>query len=120
MYFPFLTSKAKYGASALEIANRQNAHTQTVLLRSLFELFRLVGRESELYTIPNGFLFSYSNVDMRIWAHLLAATDKNDPKYYRELIAKFNIQKTAQANNRQIGWTVAMNILDLWVEDHFK
>lgn len=43
MYFPFLTSEVKCGASALDIADRQNAHSQTVLLRGLFELFCLVG-----------------------------------------------------------------------------
>ena len=44
----------------------------------------------------------------------------DDPEFYREPIAKFDIEKTAQADNRWIGWTVAMNILDLWVTDHFK
>lgn len=120
MYFPFLTSEAKCGASALDVADRQNLHSQTVLLRGLFELFRLVGRESELHTIPNGFSFSHSDVDVRIWAHLLVVTNENNPEYYREPIAKFDIERTAQADNRWIGWTVTMNILDLWVEDHFK
>jgi hypothetical protein len=43
MYFPFLTSEVKCGASALDIADRQNAHSQTVALRGLIELFQLVG-----------------------------------------------------------------------------
>jgi hypothetical protein len=121
MYFPFLTSEVKCGASALDVADRQNAHSQTVLLRGLFELFRIVGREKELHAKINGFSFSHSDVDVRIWGHIAVIDGKGkDPEYYREPIAEFNISKTAQADNRWIAWTVVMNILDLWVSDHFK
>ena len=119
IYFPFLTSEVKCGASTLDIADRQNAHSQTVLSRGLFELFRLVGRQRELHNTISGFSYSHSAVDVRIWAHLIVMNG-DDPEFYREPIAKFNIEKTAQADNRWIGWTVTMNILDLWVTDHFK
>jgi len=71
MYFPFLTSEVKCGASALDIADRQNAHSQSVVSRGLAELFRLVGREEELHNTINGFSYSHSDVDVRIWAHLI-------------------------------------------------
>jgi hypothetical protein len=58
-------------------------------------------------------------VDVRIWAHLIVING-DEPEFYREPIARFYIEKTAQADNRWIGWTVFMNILDLWVTDHFK
>ncbi|KAF2763011.1 hypothetical protein EJ05DRAFT_23383 [Pseudovirgaria hyperparasitica] len=119
MYFPFLTSEVKCGASALDIADRQNAHSQTVLSRGLFELFRLVGRAKELDNTISGFSYSHSDVDVRIWAHLIV-TNGDDVKFYREPIAKFDIEKTIQADNRWIAWTVTMNILDLWVADHFR
>lgn len=119
MYFPFLTSEVKCGACALDIADRQNAHSQTVSSRGLFELFRLVGRKGELHNTISGFSFSHSDVDVRIWAHLIVMNG-DDPEFYREPIAKFDIEKTAQADNRWVAWTVAMNILDLWVADHFK
>ncbi|KAF2711856.1 hypothetical protein K504DRAFT_489645 [Pleomassaria siparia CBS 279.74] len=93
--------------------------SQAGWLRGLFELFRLVGREGELYNTINGFSFSHSGVDVRIWAHLIVPIG-NNPRFYREPIASFNIEKTAQADNRWTGWTVAMNILHLWVPDHFK
>jgi len=32
----------------------------------------------------------------------------------------FRIEKKAQADNRWIGWTVAMNVLELWVTDRFE
>ncbi|KAF7876806.1 hypothetical protein EAF04_001889 [Stromatinia cepivora] len=120
MYFPFLTCEVKCGNSALDIADRQNAHSQTVLLKGLFHLFCLVGRESELHGIPNGFSFSHSDVDVRIWAHYLVVTDNKKPEYYQEPIADFSIKKTTLADHRWVAWTVMMNILDLWIQDHFK
>ncbi|KAF2022919.1 hypothetical protein EK21DRAFT_82003, partial [Setomelanomma holmii] len=119
MYFPFLTCEVKCGASALDIADRQNAHSRTVLLQGLFMLYKIVGREKELHGKINGFSISHSDVDVRIWGHLIII-EGNNPHYYREPIAKFDITKTAQADNRWTAWVVVMNILDLWVPDHFK
>ncbi|KAH8729123.1 hypothetical protein GQ44DRAFT_701579 [Phaeosphaeriaceae sp. PMI808] len=119
MYFPFLTSEVKCGAIALDIADRQNAHSQTILQHGLFVLFRLVGRQNELHNSINGFSFSHSDVDVRIWAHLMVINGE-DAEFYREPIAMFSIKKTAQTDNRWTAWTVVMNILDLWVTDHFK
>jgi hypothetical protein len=69
MYLPFLTSEVKSGASALDIADRQNLHSQTVSLRNLIELFRLVGRLNELHREINGYSISHSDEYVRIWAH---------------------------------------------------
>jgi hypothetical protein len=49
MYFPFLTCEVKCGAAALDIADRQNAHSMTLAVRGIVELFRLVKREKELH-----------------------------------------------------------------------
>ena len=48
MFFPFLTCEVKCGAAALDIADRQNAHSMTLAVRAVVELFRLVKREKEL------------------------------------------------------------------------
>lgn len=48
MYFPFLTCEVKCGAAALDIADRQNAHSMTLAGRAVVELFRLIRRENEL------------------------------------------------------------------------
>ncbi|CAD6443237.1 f79ac2de-714b-4874-9d7b-ef93dbcf67f3 [Sclerotinia trifoliorum] len=120
MYFPFLTCEVECENSSLDIADRQNAHSQTILLKGLFHLFRLVGRESELHGIPNGFSFSHSDVNVQILAHYLVITDEKKPEYYQEPIAKFGIRKTVLGDHRWVAWTVTRNILDLWVQDHFK
>jgi hypothetical protein len=49
MYFPFLTCEVKCGAISLDIADRQNAHSMTIAVRSTVELFKLVKREKELH-----------------------------------------------------------------------
>ena len=41
--------EVKCGASALDIADRQNAHSMTVAIRGIVELFRLVKRDKELH-----------------------------------------------------------------------
>jgi hypothetical protein len=38
MYFPFLTCEVKCGAAALDIADRQNAHSMTLAVRAIVEL----------------------------------------------------------------------------------
>ncbi|KND87242.1 hypothetical protein TOPH_08106, partial [Tolypocladium ophioglossoides CBS 100239] len=48
MYFPFLTCEVKCGAAALDIADRQNAHSMTLAVRGIVELFRAVKREDEV------------------------------------------------------------------------
>jgi hypothetical protein len=48
-YFPFLTCEVKCGASALDVADRQNAHSMTVAVRGVVELIRLVEQEKELH-----------------------------------------------------------------------
>lgn len=49
MYFLFLTCEVKCGTAALDVADRQNAHSATIAQRGTVELFRLVKREKELH-----------------------------------------------------------------------
>ncbi|KAF3768358.1 hypothetical protein M406DRAFT_62625 [Cryphonectria parasitica EP155] len=48
MYFPFLTCEVMCGAAALDIADRQNAHSGTLAVRAVVELFRLGNRMREV------------------------------------------------------------------------
>jgi hypothetical protein len=49
IYFPFLTCEVKCGATALNIADRQNAHSMTMAVRGIVELFRLIKRKKKLH-----------------------------------------------------------------------
>jgi len=118
MYLPFFSAEVKCGAAALDIADRQNAHTQSVILRGLYTLFRLVGREKELHREINGFLISHSDVDVRIWGHY-AVIDGDNVKYYRHPIRKFDFTEL-NGRERWTAYTFVRNIYDLWLPKHFK
>jgi hypothetical protein len=43
MYFPFLACEVKCGAAALDVADRQNAHSMTLAARGIVECHRKSG-----------------------------------------------------------------------------
>lgn len=118
MYFPFLTCEVKCGAAALDIADRQNAHSATVAVRAVVELFRLVKREKELDREILVFSVSHDHRSVRIYGHY-PAIDGKDTKYYRHLIRDFSF--TEQDGKEK--WTTyrfTKNVYDNWMPDHFK
>lgn len=118
MYFPFFSAEIKCGATGLDIADRQNAHTQSVNLRGLHALFRLVGREKELHRKINGFSISHNDKDVKIWGHYMVI-DGDQAKYYRHSIRGFDITEL----NGKEKWTAhnsVRNVYDQWVPKHFE
>lgn len=58
MYFPFLTCEVKCGATALNVANRQTAHSMTVAVKGVVvEIYRAVKREEGLNRKSSPFRF---------------------------------------------------------------
>ena len=90
IYFLFLIYKVKYGAIALDIADRQNAYNMTLAVRGIIELFKLVKREKELYREIFAFLFSHDYRTVRIYGHYIII-EKDNVAFYRYLIYIFNI-----------------------------
>jgi hypothetical protein len=88
MYFPFLTCET-CGAGALHIADRQNAHSMTMAVRGIVELFRLVKREKELHQEILGFSISHDNTTVRIYGHY-ALIDENKTTFYCHPIKRFD------------------------------
>ena len=89
MYFPFLTCEVKCGAAALDIADRQNAHSMTLAVRGIVELFRAVKREDEVNQKILAFSVSHDHQSVRIYGHYPVITRK-DTKYYRHPIRTFD------------------------------
>jgi hypothetical protein len=92
MYLPFLTCKVKCSATALNIANRQNAYSMTVAVRGVVKLFRLVRREKELYCKILAFLILHNNKIVRIYSYYLVI-NKKDTTFYYHLIRTFDFTK---------------------------
>jgi hypothetical protein len=118
MYFPFLTCEVKCGAAALDIADRQNAHSMTLAVRATVELFRLVGREMELHREILGFSISHDHMSVRIYGHY-PIIDGKDTKYYRHPIHAFGIIGL-DGKEKWTAYKFTKNVYDLWMPNHFK
>ena len=88
MYFPFLTCEVKCGASALDVADRQNAHSMTIAVRALVELFRSVKREKELDREVIAFSISHDDRYVRIYGHY-PVIEGDKTTFYRYAIHDF-------------------------------
>ncbi|KAK2608475.1 hypothetical protein QQS21_002937 [Conoideocrella luteorostrata] len=89
MYFPFLTCEVKCGAAALDVADRQNAHSMTLAARGVTELFRAVKREDEVHRQILTFSVSHDHRSVRIYGHY-PVIDGKETKYYRYPIRTFD------------------------------
>jgi len=69
MWFPFLTCEVKCGAGALDVADRQNAHSATLAVRGVVELFRAVKQEKQLHREILAFSVSHDHRLVRIYGH---------------------------------------------------
>ncbi|KAL8728122.1 MAG: hypothetical protein Q9166_005603 [cf. Caloplaca sp. 2 TL-2023] len=104
MYFPFLTCEVKCGALGLDIADRQNAHSQTVAARGIVEFFRLAKKENELHRRILTFSISHDHRGVRIYG-VYPIIDGSNTEFYRYSIHSFDI--------------TALNGRDKWASYHF-
>ncbi|KAL7903006.1 hypothetical protein HDV63DRAFT_362827 [Trichoderma sp. SZMC 28014] len=118
MYFPFLTCEVKCGASALDIADRQNAHSMTLAVRATVELFRLAGREMELHREILAFSISHDNRSVRIYGHYPVINGK-DTKYYRHPIYTIDLTNM-KGRDKWTAYRFTKNVYDKWMPSHFK
>jgi hypothetical protein len=118
IYFPFLTCEAKCGAAVLDVADRQNAHSMTLAVRGVVELFRLVKREKELHREILAFSVSHDHRTVRIYGHY-PIIDGIKTTFYRHPIHEFSF--TALDGKEK--WTVykfTKNVYDIWIPTYFK
>ncbi|KAF2476207.1 uncharacterized protein BDR25DRAFT_309636 [Lindgomyces ingoldianus] len=118
IYFPFLTSEVKCGAAALDIADRQNAHSMTLAVRATVELFRLVGRERELHREILAFSTSHDHQLVRIYGHY-PVIDGKDTKYYRHPIHEFSFTEL-DGREQWTAYKFTKNVYEIWMPNHFK
>ncbi|ODH48930.1 hypothetical protein GX48_04979 [Paracoccidioides brasiliensis] len=107
---PFLTSEVK-GTTVLDIADRQNAHSMTLAVRGVVELFKLVGREDEVNRdILPGFLDLTRSQDF---------IEENKTSFYRHPIRTFDFT-SEEGKHKWSAYTFAKNVYDKWMPDHLK
>lgn len=118
MYFPFLTCEVKCGAAALDIADRQNAHSMTLAVRAIVELFRAVKREDEVNRQILAFSISHDHRSARIYGHYPVIAGK-DTKYYRHPIRTFDFTEL-DGKDKWTAYRFTKNVYDTWMPAHFK
>ncbi|KAL8407612.1 hypothetical protein RB594_006438 [Gaeumannomyces avenae] len=118
MYFPFLTCEVKCGAAALDIADRQNAHSMTLAVRAIVELFRAVEREREVDRQILAFSISHDHSSVRIYGHYPVIAGK-DTKYYRHPIHRFDFT-ALDGKDKWTAYRFTKNVYDTWMPVHFK
>ncbi|KAL2369878.1 hypothetical protein BDBG_00212 [Blastomyces gilchristii SLH14081] len=117
MYFPFLTSEVK-GTVALDIADRQNAHSMTLAVRGVVELFKLVGRKEEVNREILAFSISHDHRTVRIYGHY-AVIEGNKTSFYRHPIRMFDFTEL-DGREKWSAYTFTRNVYEKWAPDHLR
>lgn len=118
MYFPFLTCEVKCGAAALDVADRQNAHSMTLAVRGVVEMFRLVKRERELDREIRAFSVSHDHRSVRFYGHYTVIKGK-DTTFYRYLIHTFDIM-ALDGKEKWTAYKFTKNVYEMWMPAHLK
>ncbi|EDN11067.1 conserved hypothetical protein [Histoplasma mississippiense (nom. inval.)] len=118
MYFPFMTVEVKCGKAALDIADRQNAHSMTLSVRGVVKLFRVVKREKELNRQILSFSISHDHRMVRIYGHY-PVIDGNKTTYYRHPIHEFSFA-ALDGKEKWTCYKFVMGVYDDWAPSHFK
>lgn len=114
MYFPFFTCEVM----ALDIADRQNAHSMTIAVRSIVELYKTVKREKELDREILAFSISHDHSAVGIYGHYAVINDSGTT-FYRHSIRNFSFTSEEGAN-RWTAYKFTKNVYDVWMPTHFK
>ena len=118
MYFPFLTAEVKCGNEALNIANRQNAHSAAVAANAIVELYRLVSRADELDRKILTYSISHDNEAVRIYGHY-ALIKGNQTLFYRDSVDKLDFTRKG-GQERWTSYTFTRNVYDIFYPIHHE
>ncbi|KAJ8109235.1 hypothetical protein ONZ43_g6190 [Nemania bipapillata] len=118
IYFPFFACEVKSGTAALDLADRQNAHSMSMAARGVFELFRYVGRQKEVDRQILSFSVSHDQNSVRIYGYYPVVEGK-EAKYYRHPIHNFSFTEM-DGRQKWDTYQFTKNVYDTWMPDHFK
>jgi hypothetical protein len=118
MYFPFLTCEVKCGAAALDVADRQNAHSMTLAVRGVVELFRMVKREKELHREILAFSVSHDHRTVRIYGHY-PVLDGEKTTFYRHAVHTFDFT-ALDGKEKWTAYKFTKSVYNIWMPTHLK
>lgn len=85
MYFLFFIYKIKYGVAGLDIVDRQNAHSMTLVVRSFIKLFWFAKHKDEVYQKILAFSIFHDTTIVRIYGYYPLIDGKNTTYFYHFL-----------------------------------
>lgn len=115
MYFPFLTCEMD---AVIHFAERRNAHSMTLAVRAIVELFRLVKREREVDREILAFSISHDDSKVIIYGHY-PVIDGTRTKYYCHQIQSCFIS-SSHGEEKWTAYKFTKNVYDHWMPGHFK
>ncbi|KAH6630797.1 hypothetical protein B0J18DRAFT_488551 [Chaetomium sp. MPI-SDFR-AT-0129] len=118
MYFPFLTCEVKCSTTSLQVADCQNAHSMTLAVRAVVELFGAVKREDEIHRQILAFSISHDNQCVRIYGHY-PVIDGENTKYYRYPIHSLDLI-ALDGKEKWTAYRFTKNVYHIWMPKHFK
>ena len=116
MCFPFLTCEVKCSGGGLDIADCQNAHSMTLAVRAVVELFRVVGRQDEIDRQILAFSISHDAKSVRMYGHYPVLEGKYT-KYYRHPIRNFYFIEL-DGREKWTAYRFVKNVYDVWAPEH--
>src|SRR5436190_12326015 len=89
MFFPFFTQEVKCGNERLNITNQQNAHSSSVAVKQIVNLYQVIFQQNELHRKILAFSVSNDNKTVRIYDHY-SLINEDQTSFYRHPIKKFD------------------------------
>jgi hypothetical protein len=115
MHFPFLIKEVKRGEIGLAIADKQNLHSATIAVRAAVELFKLVGRETELHREIVAFTISHDNNGVKLYAHY-PFIDGDSVTIWRHTVSRYFLDSETKWKT----WTFTKNVFDTFSTMHLE
>lgn len=108
MYFPFFACEATCARGGIQVADKQNAHSMTMAVRGIVDLFKLVNRENELHRRILAFSISHNTNIVRVHGHYALIKDRA-AKFYRHFIHGFDLT-VQNGQNKWIAYQFTKNV----------
>ncbi|KAL6789468.1 hypothetical protein GGI42DRAFT_337719 [Trichoderma sp. SZMC 28013] len=115
MYFPFFSCEIEESDYLCSMARLHNTHYVTIGMCAINELFRRVGRESELDGRVLAFSISHSRREVVIVAHY-SLIDEQETKYYQKVIHSAEFA-SPHCTDRWIAYSFTRNLYN-WMLNH--
>ena len=118
MCFPFLVSKVKCGNKVLDVAGQQNAHSASVAVSSIVELYRAVSLQDELHQSILAFLVSHNHEAVQIYGHYVSI-EGAETRFYSYSIREFNFTEQ-DGKEKWVTYKFIRNVYYTFIPIHVK